>query len=362
METFRAFLHAFQLRGFPWVSIWIVVALPEVILGIETSCDDTAAAVVIGGQLSANVVASQQTTHLRYGGVVPELASRDHQRRIVPVVRQALQEAGLHPQDLDAIAVTYGPGLVGSLLVGLSFAKAFALGLGRPLIGVNHLEGHIYSVFIEPPSPPFPYLCLIVSGGHTQLVRVDAGFRHTLLGRTRDDAAGEAFDKVARLLGLGYPGGPEIDRLARQGRPDFVTFPRPRLEGYDFSFSGLKTAVRYYLDQFSQAERIRLLEQHRADLCASFQQAVVDVLIDTLRRAILDTGLRHVAIVGGVSANSGLRAAAQALAESLDVQLYIPPLPYCMDNAAMIAITGYFKAKSGWKSPLTLAATPTLSD
>ncbi|MDQ7041028.1 MAG: tRNA (adenosine(37)-N6)-threonylcarbamoyltransferase complex transferase subunit TsaD [Rhodothermus sp.] len=338
------------------------MTLPEVILGIETSCDDTAAAVVIRGQLSANVVASQQTTHLRYGGVVPELASRDHQRRIVLVVRQALQEADLHPSELDAIAVTYGPGLVGSLLVGLSFAKAFALGLGRPLIGVNHLEGHIYSVFIEPPSPPFPYLCLIVSGGHTQLMRVDAGFRHTLLGRTRDDAAGEAFDKVARLLGLGYPGGPEVDRLARQGRPDFVTFPRPRLEGYDFSFSGLKTAVRYYLDQFSQAERVRLLEQHRADLCASFQQAVVDVLIDVLRRAILDTGLRHVAIVGGVSANSGLRAAAQTLAEALDVQLYIPPLPYCMDNAAMIAITGYFKAQAGQRSPLTLAAIPALSD
>jgi len=338
-----------------------VITEARTILGIETSCDDTAAAVVVEGKLRSNVVASQQATHLRYGGVVPELASRDHQRRIVPVVRQALQEAGLTPRDLDAVAVTYGPGLVGSLLVGLSFAKAFALGLGRPLIGVNHLEGHIYSVFIEPPSPPFPYLCLIVSGGHTQLMRVDEGFRHTLLGRTRDDAAGEAFDKVARLLELGYPGGPEIDRLARQGDPNFVAFPRPRLEGYDFSFSGLKTAVRYYLDQFSEAERARLLAQHRADLCASFQQAVVDVLIDALRRAIQDTGLRHVAIVGGVSANSALRAAAQALAEELDVRLYIPPLAYCMDNAAMIAITGYFKARAGLESPLTLAAVPALT-
>jgi len=338
-----------------------VITQARTILGIETSCDDTAAAVVVEGKLRSNVVASQQATHLRYGGVVPELASRDHQRRIVPVVRQVLQEAGLTPRDLDAVAVTYGPGLVGSLLVGLSFAKAFALGLGRPLIGVNHLEGHIYSVFIEPPSPPFPYLCLIVSGGHTQLMHVDEGFRHTLLGRTRDDAAGEAFDKVARLLGLSYPGGPEIDRLARQGDPNFVTFPRPRLEGYDFSFSGLKTAVLYYLNQFSETERIRLLEQHRADLCAAFQQAVVDVLIDALRRAIQETGFRHVAIVGGVSANSALRAAAQALAEELDVRLYIPPLAYCMDNAAMIAITGYFKARAGLESPLTLAAVPALT-
>lgn len=337
------------------------MSVPRVILGIETSCDDTAAAVVVEGQLWANVVASQQTSHSRYGGIVPELASRDHQRLVVPVVRQALQEAGLQPKDLDAIAVTYGPGLVGSLLVGLSFAKAFALGLRRPLIGVNHLEGHIYSVFIEPPSPPFPYLCLIVSGGHTQLMRVDEGFQHTLLGRTRDDAAGEAFDKVARLLGLSYPGGPAIDRLARQGRSDFVTFPRPRLEGYDFSFSGLKTAVLYYLNQFPEAERTQLLQEHLADLCASFQQAVVDVLIDTLRRAIHDTGLRHVAIVGGVSANSALRTAAQMLAEELDVQLYIPPLSYCMDNAAMIAITGYFKAQAGLESPLALAAEPALS-
>lgn len=338
-----------------------MVAVPNIILGIETSCDDTAAAVVAEGKLRAHVVASQQTIHLQYGGVVPELASRDHQRRIVPVVRQALQEAGLKPQHLDAIAVTYGPGLVGSLLVGLSFAKAFALGLGRPLIGINHLEGHIYSVFIEPPSPPFPYLCLIVSGGHTQLMRVDEGFRHALLGRTRDDAAGEAFDKVARLLELGYPGGPEIDRLARQGDPNFVTFPRPHLKAYDFSFSGLKTAVLYYLNQFSETERAHLLEQHRADLCAAFQQAVVDVLIDTLRRAIYDTKLRHVAIVGGVSANTTLRDAAQTLAEELDVRLYIPRLAYCMDNAAMIAITGYFKARAGLESPLTLGAVPTLS-
>jgi N6-L-threonylcarbamoyladenine synthase len=333
----------------------------KVILGIETSCDDTAAAVVVEGKLRANVVASQQALHNRYGGVVPELASRDHQRRIVPVVRQALEEAQLKPTDIDAVAVTYGPGLVGSLLVGLSFAKAFALGLGRPLIGVNHLEGHMYSVFLEPPSPPFPYLCLVVSGGHTQLVRVEAGFQHEVLGRTRDDAAGEAFDKVARLLGLGYPGGPKIDQLAQKGNPAFVHFPRPRLEGYDFSFSGLKTAVLYYLNQLSEAERSHLLKYHLADLCAAFQQAVVEVLIDALRRAVEATGIQHVAIVGGVSANSGLRAAAEALSRTLNFQLYIPPIAYCMDNAAMIAITGYYKAQAGLESPLTLSAEPTLA-
>ncbi|GBD00720.1 tRNA N6-adenosine threonylcarbamoyltransferase [bacterium HR18] len=335
--------------------------MPKVILGIETSCDDTAAAVVVEGQLRSSVVASQQALHNRYGGVVPELASRDHQRQIVPVVRQALQEAQLQPADVDAVAVTYGPGLIGSLLVGLSFAKAFALGLGRPLIGVNHLEGHMYSVFLTAPSPPFPYLCLVVSGGHTQLVRVEAGFQHEVLGRTRDDAAGEAFDKVARLLGLGYPGGPEIDRLAQKGDPAFIRFPQPRLEGYDFSFSGLKTAVLYYLNQFSETERNRLLRHHLADLCAAFQQAVVDVLIDALRRAVEATGIRHVAIVGGVSANSGLRAAAEALSQTLDFRLYIPPMAYCMDNAAMIAITGYFKAQAGLTSPLTLSAKPTLA-
>ncbi len=214
-----------------------------VLLGIESSCDDTAAAVAANGTLRSNVISSRHAVHEAYGGVVPELASRDHQRLIVPVVQQALAEAGVAQEALDAVAVTYGPGLAGSLLVGLSFAKAFALGLGVPLVGVNHLEGHIYSARIEEPMPPFPYLCLVVSGGHTQLVRVDDGFRHTVLGRTRDDAAGEAFDKVAQLLGLGYPGGPEIDRHARTGDPAFHHFPRAELDGFDFSFSGLKTSV-----------------------------------------------------------------------------------------------------------------------
>ncbi len=333
---------------------------PPVILGIESSCDDTAAAVVAGGALRSNVVASQRV-HAGFGGVVPELASRAHQRLIVPVVEEALAEAGCTRADLTAVAVTYGPGLAGSLLVGLSFAKAFAFGLGRPLIGVNHLEGHLYSVFIEGPRPPRPYLCLVVSGGHTQLMLVEDGLRHTLLGKTRDDAAGEAFDKVAKLLGLGYPGGPVIDRLAQTGDPAFRAFPRTRLDGYDFSFSGLKTSVLYYLNRFDEAGRAALLERHRADIAAAFQQAVVDVLVEAVRRAVADTGVRHVAITGGVSANSGLRAAAEAAAAQDGFTLYVPPLAYCMDNAAMIAVAGHIKWEAGRTSPLTLTAEPALA-
>ncbi len=335
------------------------MAPQTILLGIESSCDDTAAAVVIDGRLASSVVSSQRV-HGGFGGVVPELASRAHQQLIVPVVTTALAEAGVTRSNLDAVAVTYGPGLAGSLLVGLSFAKALAFGLGCPLIGVNHLEGHIYSVFIEPPGPPFPYLCLVVSGGHTQLIHVEAPFRHTLLGQTRDDAAGEAFDKVAQLLGLGYPGGPEIDRLAAGGDPTFQAFPRTRLPGFDFSFSGIKTSVLYYLNQFSETERTGHLEAHLSDLCAAFQQAVIDMLIAPLKRAVRETGARHVAMVGGVSANTGLRAAAGALCRKARATLYTPPLTYCMDNAAMIAVTGYRKLLAGHTSPLTLTAEPGL--
>ena len=330
-----------------------------IILGIESSCDDTAAAVVAGGVLRSNVVSSQDI-HTEFGGVVPELASRDHQRLIVPVVMQALDEAGVVKENLDAVAVTYGPGLAGSLLVGLSFAKAFALGLDLPLVGVNHLEGHIYSVFIED-NPPFPYLCLVVSGGHTQLVHVGEGFDLRLMGRTRDDAAGEAFDKVAKLLDLGYPGGPKIDEHARRGNPAFHDFPRTQVGEYDFSFSGLKTSVLYYLNKFSEEERTAFLNDHLSDLCASFQQAIVDVLIDALRRGVRETGVRHVAITGGVSANTRLRAEAEALALREGVTLYLPPLRYCMDNAAMIAVTAHHKLAAGLTSPLTLTAQPSLS-
>ena len=331
-----------------------------ILLGIESSCDDTAAAVTAGGELRASIISSQRV-HEGFGGVVPELASRAHQRLIVPVVEAALEEADVRKEDLDAVAVTYGPGLAGSLLVGLSFAKGYAFGLGLPVVGVNHLEGHIYSAFIEPPVPAFPFLCLIVSGGHTQIVLVREGFQHQTLGRTRDDAAGEAFDKVAKLLGLGYPGGPKIDRLAQRGDSAFHAFPRSRPGGYDFSFSGLKTSVLYYLNRFSEEERARLFEDHLPDLCAAFQQAVVDVLIGAMRRAIAETDVRHVAIVGGVSANSALREAAERLSHETDVRLHVPHPAYCMDNAAMIAVAGHHKLAAGHISPPTLAAVPSLA-
>ena len=329
-----------------------------VLLAIESSCDDTAAAVVAGGRLQASVVSSQ-AVHAQYGGVVPELASRDHQRLIVPVVEQALEEAGVVASDLDAVAVTYGPGLAGSLLVGLSFAKAYAFALDVPLVGVNHLEGHIYSVFIDEPAPAFPYLCLIVSGGHTQLVLVEDGFRHRTLGTTRDDAAGEAFDKVAKLLGLGYPGGPAIDRLAQSGDPSFHAFPRTRL-GLDFSFSGLKTSVLYYLNGLGD-DRDAWLEAHLPDVCAAFQQAVVDVLVSALRDGIAQTGARHLAIAGGVSANTALRQAARTLADETGAHLYIPAPRYSVDNAAMIGVTAHYKWKAGQTSPLSLTVHPNLA-
>ena len=330
------------------------------LLGIESSCDDTAAAVTVGDVLQSSVVSSQ-LEHADFGGVVPEIASRAHQRLIVPVVRKALKEAEVTPSNLDAVAATYGPGLSGSLLVGLSFAKSLALGLGVPFVGVNHLEGHLYSAGIEPPRPPFPYLCLIVSGGHTQLVRVGERFQHTVLGRTLDDAAGEAFDKVAQLLGLGYPGGPAIDEKAREGDPSFHAFPRSHPGEFDFSFSGLKTSVLYYLKDHPQEKRKQLLRKHLPDICASFQQAVVGVLVDAVRRAVDETGIRHVAIAGGVAANSLLRAETEALSREQSFTLYVPRLDYCMDNAAMIAWAGLHKYRSGRTSDLSLSAEPRLA-
>lgn len=329
------------------------------ILGIESSCDDTAAAVVSDGKVRSNIVSSQDV-HRDYGGVVPELASRAHQRLIVPVVSRALQDAECRKSDIDAVAVTYGPGLSGSLLVGLSFAKAFALGRQIPLIGINHLEGHIYSVFLGNEQPAFPYLCLIVSGGHTELIEVKQHFTYTVLGRTRDDAAGEAFDKVATLFGLDYPGGPIIDRLAQNGDPAFHDFPRSDLDGYDFSFSGLKTSVLYFLNEYSADERERLLENHREDLSASFQAAVVDVLVDKVRRAVDATGIRDVALVGGVSANSRLREASKAASREDGFTLYVPPLKACMDNAAMIAMGGHFRYNARLHSDQHLTVAPNL--
>jgi N6-L-threonylcarbamoyladenine synthase len=334
------------------------------ILGIETSCDDTAAAVVDGSRLRSNVRAAQRI-HEGFGGVVPELASRAHQQLIVPVVEAALAEAGVERRDLDAVAVTYGPGLAGSLLVGLSFAKALALALDVPLVGVNHLEGHVYSVFIEEPHPPFPYLCLTVSGGHTQLDVVREGFVHEPLGRTRDDAGGEAFDKVAKMMGLPYPGGPAIDRLAQGGDPAFLDLPRTRLPAaagpFDFSFSGIKTAVLYTLSRMDAGEREAYLARHGADLAAAFEQAVVDVLVGALRDAVRQTDVPAAAVVGGVSANRRLRAAAEAAAAVDGFGLFIPRLEFSMDNAAMVAVTGRFKLAAGHTSPLTLTAEPALT-
>ncbi len=330
------------------------------ILGLESSCDDTAAAVLDDGAVRSSVVSSQADLHEDYGGVVPELASRNHQRYIVPVVEAALEEAEVSPSALDAVAVTYGPGLPGSLLVGLSFGKAFARGLDVPLLGVNHLEGHLYSADVEGPPVPRPYLCLVVSGGHTELVHVTENREHRVLGRTRDDAAGEAFDKTAQLFGLGYPGGPAIDRHAQAGDPAFHDFPRTRLDDYDFSFSGLKTSVLYYLRDRPDDERNRLLADHRADLCASVQAAVVDALVDATRRAAAETGAAHVAVVGGVAANSALRRQMKEAGTHDGFEVHVPPLAYCTDNAAMIANVGRMHLDTGRDSPPTLDVAPNL--
>lgn len=330
------------------------------VLGVESSCDDTAAAVLDDG-VQSTVVSSQHDLHEEYGGVVPELASRDHQRLVVPVVEAALDEADTAAADLDAVAVTYGPGLPGSLLVGLSFAKAFARGLDVPLIGVNHLEGHLYSVDLAPPRPPRPYLCLVVSGGHTELVHVAENFDYTVLGRTRDDAAGEAFDKIAQLFGLGYPGGPAIDRHATDGDASFHDFPRTRLDNRDFSFSGLKTSVLYYLRDMTDEEREQVLEEHRDDLCASVQAAIVDVLVESVRDAAQATGADHVAVVGGVAANSALRRRVEAAGTDDGFSVYVPALSYCMDNAAMIAEAGRRRLAAGTTHAEPLDIAPQLS-
>ena len=338
------------------------------ILAIETSCDDTAAAVWTRGRLASSVVAGQRV-HEGFGGVVPELASRAHERLIVPTVEAALGEAGLGVGDLGAVAVTVGPGLAGSLHVGLSVAKGLALGRGLPLVGVNHLEGHVYSVMIEPPRPPLPFLCLTVSGGHTLLTLVRPGFRHEELGRTRDDAAGEAFDKVAKMLGLGYPGGPHVERLAATGDPAFLDLPSPRLgpKGrrgatlFDLSFSGIKTAVRYWIADLPDADRPLLVDERRADVCASFQRAVVDALVEGVRGAVAETGVRAVAVVGGVSANAGLRAAMRAAGEADGFGVFVPDRAHSVDNAAMIAVTAAFKLAAGQADGLDLGADPGLA-
>lgn len=326
-----------------------------IILGIESSCDDTSAAVVKNGILLSNVTAGQ-AVHEAYGGVVPELASRAHQQNIVPVVDQALKLAGVAREQLSAVAVTLGPGLMGSLLVGTSFAKGMALSLGIPLIEVNHLQGHVLAHFIrkegdDHAAPPFPYLCLLVSGGNSQIVRVDAYNKMTILGQTIDDAAGEAIDKCSKVMGLGYPGGPIIDRLARKGNPKAYAFSKPHVEGLDYSFSGLKTSFLYFLRDHVK-EDPDFIEHHKEDLAASLEQTIVDILVKKLSMAVKQTGIRHVALSGGVSANTGLRNAFKARGRSGQWHIYIPEFGYTTDNAAMIAMTGYYKFGDGDFCPL----------
>lgn len=317
-----------------------------IILGIESSCDDTSAAVIKNGVLLSNVIASQ-AVHEAYGGVVPELASRAHQQNIVPVVHEALKKAGVDKNELSAVAFTRGPGLMGSLLVGVSFAKGFARALGIPLIDVNHLQGHVLAHFIkeadgESHQPSFPFLCLLVSGGNSQIIRVDAYNKMEVLGQTIDDAAGEAIDKCSKVMGLGYPGGPIIDKLARQGNPKAYTFSKPHIPGYDYSFSGLKTSFLYSLREWLKSDP-DFIEHHKADLAASLEKTIVDILMDKLRKAVKDTGINEVAVAGGVSANNGLRNAFHEAADKYGWNIYIPKFGYTTDNAAMIAITGYYK-------------------
>ena len=316
------------------------------ILAIESSCDDTSAAVLRDGVLLSNVTASQDV-HRAYGGVVPELASRAHQQNVVPVVDQALKRAGVEKEQLSAIAFTRGPGLMGSLLVGVSFAKGMARALGIPLIDVNHLQGHVMAHFIkesddDQSAPPLPFLCLLVSGGNSQIVKVNAYNDMEVLGQTIDDAAGEAIDKCAKVMGLGYPGGPIIDRLARQGNPHAYQFSEPHIPGLDYSFSGLKTSFLYNLRDWMKDEP-DFIDQHKEDICASLEYTIVDILMKKLRKAVKDTGIKQVAVAGGVSANNGLRNAFRDHAKRYHWKIFIPKFSYTTDNAAMIGITGYFK-------------------
>lgn len=320
------------------------------ILGIESSCDETAVSVYkpeLG--ILSNVIASQ-SIHTKFGGVVPELASRAHHKTIHATVQQALVEAGVSVKEVNAIAVTQGPGLLGSLLVGLCFAKGLAISAGKPLIGVNHIDAHMYANFIDH-QPEYPFLSLVVSGGHTQLVYVKKPFQHQILGKTRDDAAGEAFDKTGKILGLPYPAGPEMDRLAKKGDPEFHEFPRGMInKGYDFSFSGLKTSVLYYVQEKGE----EFVNNNLNDICASISAAISDVLVAKLKRAAKKTGVKSILLAGGVSANSMLREKTKTMADSMGLKLHIPRLEYCTDNAAMIAMTGYLKSERNEYDDLSL--------
>ncbi len=317
-----------------------------IILGIESSCDDTSAAVICDGVICSNVVAGQ-AVHEQYGGVVPELASRAHQQNIIPVVHQALKQAGVTKEDLSAVAFTRGPGLLGSLLVGTSFAKGFSTALDIPLIDVNHLKAHVLAHFIKEDAddmdqPKFPFLCLLVSGGNSQIIRVDSHSKMEIVGQTIDDAAGEAFDKCAKVMGLPYPGGPVVDKLAKLGDGDKFKFSKPRIAGYDYSFSGLKTSFLYFLRDELMNDT-GFIEKNKEDLCASLQKTIVDILMDKLRLAAKDLQINEIAVAGGVSANSGLRASFEDHAQKYGWNIHIPKFAYTTDNAAMVAITGYYK-------------------
>ncbi|HUH20138.1 tRNA (adenosine(37)-N6)-threonylcarbamoyltransferase complex transferase subunit TsaD [Albibacterium sp.] len=311
------------------------------ILGIESTCDETSASICIDGIIHSNVIANQ-TVHEKYGGVVPELASRAHQQNIIPTVDQSIINAKIHKNDIDAVAFSRGPGLLGSLLVGTSFAKAFALAKNIPLIEINHMQAHILAHFIEDPKPTFPFLCLTVSGGHTQIVKVNDYFSMQLLGQTLDDAAGEAFDKTAKILGLPYPGGPLIDRYAKTGDPNKYSFPEPKIPDLNFSFSGLKTSILYFI-QKNLKENPLFIQDNLADICASIQSRIVSILLNKLEEAAHNTGINNIAIAGGVSANSGLRTSLESLGIKNSWNIFIPKFEYCTDNAAMVSIAGYYK-------------------
>jgi N6-L-threonylcarbamoyladenine synthase len=340
---------------------------PITILAIESSCDETSAAVCANGKILSNIIATQKI-HEQYGGVVPELASRAHVQNIIPVVNEALQIANCKLQIVDAIAFTQSPGLIGSLLVGSQFAKSLALSLGKPLISVHHMQAHVLANLIDKPKPEFPFLCLTVSGGHTQIVLCESAVGMKVIGESIDDAAGEAFDKSAKLLGLPYPGGPLIDKYAQQGNASRFHFPEPQIPGLNFSFSGLKTSILYFLmnagkshvfkEEFSatEDEKKKFIDQNLADICASIQQRIVTILLNKLKKASAETGIKNICLAGGVSANSGLRKSFKEMGEKYQWNTFIPAFQYCTDNAGMIAITGYYKYLAGQFADLSVTA------
>ena len=339
--------------------------MADIILGIESSCDDTSAAVIKDGVLLSNVLASQDV-HKAYGGVIPELASRQHQLNIVPVVSEAVNRAGIKMEDITAIAFTRGPGLLGSLLVGTSFAKGLSMSLGKPLVEVNHLQGHILANFIrqegkDEPQPEFPYLCLLVSGGNSQIVKVNSPLEYEILGQTIDDAVGEAFDKCSKMMGLGYPGGPIVDRLAKEGDPLKYKFSKPQIPGFDYSFSGIKTSLLYFVRDNMAADS-EFLEKNKADICASFQKALIDILMDKLIKAAKHTGIKQITIGGGVSANSGLRTRIVEEGKKRGWTTFLPEFKFTTDNAAMIAIAGWFHYKDGKRTSLDVAPVSRLAE